>query len=71
MSAATTSTSNRCSSHSPTTRNSRTIIRNVTAGKPEYDFVAPDGFGHTLWVIDDEATISKITEEFEKIRLSI
>ena len=44
-----------------------TIIRNVTAGKPEYDFVAPDGFGHTLWVIDDEATISKITEEFEKI----
>ena len=43
------------------------IIRNVTAGKPEYDFVAPDGFGHTLWVIDDEATISKITEEFEKI----
>ena len=38
-----------------------------TAGKPEYDFVAPDGFGHTLWVIDDEATISKITEEFEKI----
>ena len=45
-----------------------TIIRNVTAGKPEYDFVAPDGFGHTLWVIDDEATISKITEELDRIR---
>ncbi len=43
------------------------IIRTVTAGKPEYDFVAPDGFGHTLWVIDDDATIKKITEEFEKI----
>lgn len=43
------------------------IIRRVTAGKPEYDFVAPDGFGHTLWVIDDDATIRKITEEFEKI----
>ena len=43
------------------------IIRNVTAATPEYDFVAPDGFGHTLWVIDDEATIARISEEFEKI----
>ena len=44
------------------------IIRTVTAGEPEYDFVAPDdGFGHTFWVIEDEATIAKITEEFEKI----
>lgn len=43
------------------------IIRKVTAGKPEYDFVAPDGFGHTLWVIDDDDTIKKITEEFAKI----
>lgn len=44
------------------------IIRTVTAGKPEYDFVAPDdGFGHTFWVIEDEATIAKITEEFAKI----
>lgn len=51
----------------PDNEDLETIIRNVTAGKPEYDFVAPDGFGHTLWVIDDEATISKITEEFEKI----
>ena len=43
------------------------VIRKVTAGKPEYDFVAPDGFGHTLWVIDDDATIELITKEFEKI----
>ena len=44
------------------------IIRTVTAGEPEYDFVAPDdGFGHTFWVIEDEATIAKITEEFGKI----
>ena len=43
------------------------IIRKVTAGKPEYDFVAPDGFGHTLWVIDDDAIIARITEEFAKI----
>ena len=43
------------------------IIRKVTAGKPEYDFVAPDGFGHTLWVVDDDAIIARITEEFAKI----
>ncbi|MDE5876056.1 MAG: DUF1015 domain-containing protein [Muribaculaceae bacterium] len=43
------------------------IIRTVTAGKPEYDFVAPDGFGHTLWVIEDDALINEITEEFAKI----
>ena len=43
------------------------IIRDVTAGKPEYDFVAPDGFGHTLWLIEDAATINAITEEFANI----
>ena len=43
------------------------IIRTVTAGEPEYDFVAPDGFGHTLWVIDDDAMIARISEEFDKI----
>ena len=43
------------------------IIREVSAKEPEYNFVAPDGFGHTLWVIDDPETIAKVTEEFEKI----
>jgi uncharacterized protein (DUF1015 family) len=43
------------------------IIRDVTAGEPEYDFTAPDGFGHHFWVIDDDATIKAITEEFAKI----
>lgn len=43
------------------------IIEKVTQNEPEYDFVAPDGFGHTLWTISDEETIKKITEEFEKI----
>lgn len=43
------------------------IIRKVAAGKPEYDFVAADGFGHTFWVIDDDATIAAITAEFAKI----
>lgn len=43
------------------------IIRQVAATEPEYDFIAPDGFGHTLWQIDDDNLITKITEEFEKI----
>ena len=43
------------------------IIRETTAKEPEYDFTAPDGFGHHFWVIDDDATIAAITEEFAKI----
>lgn len=43
------------------------IITTVTAGTPEYDFVAEDGFGHHFWVIDDDDMIRTITEEFEKI----
>lgn len=43
------------------------IIKEVTAGEPEYDFTAPDGFGHHFWVIDNDATIAAITAEFDKI----
>ena len=43
------------------------IIADVTKGAPEYDFTAPDGFGHHFWVIDDKATIEAITGEFAKI----
>ncbi|MDE6859962.1 MAG: DUF1015 domain-containing protein [Duncaniella sp.] len=43
------------------------VIDEVTAGEPEYDFVAPDGFGHHFWVIDNPETIAKVTEEFSRI----
>lgn len=43
------------------------IITKVTAGEPEYDFVAPDGFGHHFWVISDNDIIQTITAEFEKM----
>jgi len=44
------------------------IIASVTAKAPEYDFVSDlDGFGHTFWVIDDTATIARITEIFGEI----
>lgn len=42
-------------------------IKTVTKEKPEYDFVAEDGFGHHFWVISDEKMIKEITEEFAKI----
>ncbi len=39
----------------------------VTSKKPEYDFVAEDGFGHTFWVIDCPETNKRITEIFAQI----
>ena len=41
------------------------IVAEWTAKPAVYDFVAPDGFGHHVWVIDDEAAIAKITACFE------
>lgn len=41
------------------------VIDTVTAGKPEYDFVSEDGFGHHFWVVSDKALEKIITEEFE------
>ena len=44
------------------------LIARICAGKPEYDFVAaPEGFRHTFWVIDDQATIAEITKIFAQI----
>lgn len=43
------------------------VIRRVSAGKPEYDFVAEDGFGHHFWIVDKDSDIKTITEEFAKI----
>ncbi len=43
------------------------VIKTVTAKTPEYDFVAPDGFGHHFWVIDDAKMIETITNEFAAI----
>lgn len=43
------------------------IVRKVIENDPEYDFTAPDGFGHHFWVIDDDKTIRRITELFAKI----
>lgn len=44
------------------------IITQRTASEPEYDFTAPDGIRHTLWVIDDDQLIQKVTDTFGKIK---
>lgn len=43
------------------------IINRVTKGEAEYDFTAPDGFGHHFWVIDDPEMIETVTREFDRI----
>ncbi len=44
------------------------IVKSITSGEPEYDFVSDlDGFRHTFWVIDDADKIAKITAIFAQI----
>ena len=45
------------------------IMFRYIAGVPQYDFIADeDGFGHKLWVIDDDADIARITEIFAGVK---
>jgi uncharacterized protein (DUF1015 family) len=41
------------------------IINQTAAGTPTYDLVADDGVGHTLWVMEDQAQIDRLTEIFD------
>ena len=44
------------------------IVSTIVKGnKPEYDFVADDGFGHHFWLIDDQNTIDKLVALFAAI----
>ena len=40
------------------------IVARYAAGEPEYHFVDENGFGHTFWVVGDDADIARITELF-------
>ena len=42
------------------------IIAGIEQGEPVYDFFAEDGIGHTLWVVDDSATISQLVSLFDQ-----
>ncbi|HEX9006783.1 MAG TPA: DUF1015 family protein [Bacteroidota bacterium] len=43
------------------------ITRRISASPPAYDFIAPDGIRHRLWVIPDPATIEQISRAFARI----
>ena len=40
------------------------IVAKASAGKPEYDFIDENNFGHRFWPITDDAVIARITELF-------
>lgn len=42
----------------------RLVAGIVSSRKPEYDFVAQDGFGHHFWLVDDPRTIDRLVELF-------
>ncbi|MBQ2172388.1 MAG: DUF1015 domain-containing protein [Bacteroidales bacterium] len=42
------------------------IVAKAAAGEPEYKFVDENNFTHTFWVIEEDATIARITEIFTK-----
>ena len=41
------------------------IIKQVAAGTPTYDLVADDDVGHTLWAMEDQSQIDRLTEIFD------
>lgn len=44
------------------------IVENIVKNqKPEYDYVAEDGFGHKFWKIEDDAINARITEIFANV----
>jgi uncharacterized protein (DUF1015 family) len=44
------------------------VVRKYAWKEPEYHFITlPDGFGHTFWLINEEADIARITELFAGI----
>lgn len=42
------------------------IVARIQKNDPDYDFVADDGFGHTLWVVDEAETIEQIISLFDQ-----
>lgn len=47
------------------------LLKDIIARKPLYDFVTEgDGFGHTVWIIEDDAEIEKICRAFDTVPVS-
>ncbi len=43
------------------------LVERLTAGEPEYDFTAPDGIAHTLWVVSDPEDVGALREAFAAV----
>jgi uncharacterized protein (DUF1015 family) len=43
------------------------VIAKITAKEPYVDFIADDGIGHTLWIVDDSEKCEKIQKMFSDI----
>lgn len=43
------------------------IVEKVVSGPAEFDFTAPDGFGHHFWAVSDAEDIRLITEIFASV----
>lgn len=42
-------------------------VERARAGKPLYDFTAPDGIAHRVWRIEDEQALADIKKAFEEV----
>jgi uncharacterized protein (DUF1015 family) len=43
------------------------LIHRLTAASPTYDFTAPDGIQHVLWVVDDDGERDALVEAFRQV----
>jgi len=43
------------------------LVERLCAAAPEYDFTAPDGIRHTLWVVEDPADRDALVEAFRPV----
>ncbi|MDD5724148.1 MAG: DUF1015 family protein [Syntrophales bacterium] len=53
-----------------THRASKTIdsmVREIVAGDPEYDFTADDGISHSVWIVDNDNIIERIRQGFGQL----
>lgn len=44
------------------------IVAEITSHPPEYDFMADDGFGHKLWVVDKPYLVDKLQSLFGNVQ---
>jgi uncharacterized protein (DUF1015 family) len=43
------------------------LVARLTAAEPDYDFVAPDGIQHVLWVVSEPADCDALVEAFARV----